>query len=280
MATLAVNGVRLGYDVQGQADASVVLVHGSWDARHVWNRIVPLLAGSLRVVAFDRRGHGESTCPPGQGSVHDDVADLAGLIEALDLAPAWVVANSFGASIALRLAAERPGLLRGVAAHEPPLFSLMADDPFGAPQLAPLLARIESVAERIASGDPAGGAEAFIDRVALGPGAWARIPPESRRAIVANAPTFLDEVRDPEQFTFDPSPLAGFDRPVLLTLGETSPPIYAPVIARLAGVLPAARMLTLPGAGHVPHVTHPQAYAEAVLAFTNATAPRTRPPRA
>lgn len=280
MATLAVNGVRLGYDVQGHGGASVVLVHGSWDARHVWNRIVPLLAGSLRVVAFDRRGHGESTCPPGQGSVHDDVADLAGLIEALDLAPAWVVANSFGASIALRLAAERPGLLRGIAAHEPPLFALMADDPAAAPHLAPLLGRIESVAERIASGDPAGGAETFIDRVALGPGAWARIPPDSRRAIVANAPTFLDEVRDPEQFAFDPAPLRDMDRPVLLTLGEASPPIYAPVIARLARALPAARVLTLPGAGHVPHVTHPQAYAEAILAFTVGTAPRTRPPRA
>ena len=81
------------------------------------------------MLTYDRRGHSQSERLSGQGSVREDVADLAALIEDLRLAPAWVAGNSFGASITLRLAGERPDLLRGLIAHEPPLLSLLADDP-------------------------------------------------------------------------------------------------------------------------------------------------------
>ncbi len=57
------------------------------------------------------------------------------MIEELALTPARIAGNSFGASITLRLAAERPDLFRGAIAHEPPLFSLLADDPAVAPML-------------------------------------------------------------------------------------------------------------------------------------------------
>ncbi len=44
------------------------------------------------------------------------------------MGPAWVIGHSFGAAISLRLAGVRPGLMRGLIVHEPPLFSLVADD--------------------------------------------------------------------------------------------------------------------------------------------------------
>jgi len=40
------------------------------------------------------------------------------------------------------------------------------------------------------------------------------------------------------------------------------------VITRLSRALPHAEIVTLPGAGHVPHETHPDAYVEAVIKFT------------
>ena len=268
MATATVNGVRLHYRIHGTRETALVLVHGSWDSHHDWDLVVPALAGSCRVVAYDRRGHSQSERPSGPGSVREDVADLAALIEHLRLAPTWVVGNSFGASIALRLAAERPGLLRGLIAHEPPLFALLADDPTLAPTLADVSEKIGAVVERIASGDHAGAAEQFVETVALGPGTWAQVSADLRRAIIENAPTFLDEARDPEQLAFDLEWIRGFAKPVLLTRGDESPPTFAPVIARLASALPHAEVVTLPGAGHIPHATHPDAFVEAVLAFT------------
>jgi pimeloyl-ACP methyl ester carboxylesterase len=92
------------------------------------------------------------------------------LIEQLGLAPAWMAGNSSGASIALRLAAERPDLFLGLMTHEPPFFSLLADDPSVAPMLEEVAQRIGTVVERIAAGDHAGAAEQFVESVALGPG--------------------------------------------------------------------------------------------------------------
>ncbi len=260
MPTATVNGVRLHCRLDGAGGAPLVLVHGSWVDHRSWDRVVPRLAGSFRVLSYDRRGHSRSERPAGQGSVREDVADLAALIEHFGLVPAWVAGNSFGAAIALRLAAARPELLRGLVGHEPPLFSLLAGHPTAAPLLEPLGQRLRGVVERIASGDSAGGAEEFVEKVALGEGVWAQLPPAARRTFVENAPTFLDEVRDPEQVAFELESVRGFTRPVLLTVGDRSPPIFGPVVERLAAVLPNVEVVTFPGAGHTPQGTHPDVW--------------------
>lgn len=268
MATATVNGVRLFYELTGTGKVPLVLVHGSWDSHDDWSLVVPGLADAFRILAYDRRGHSMSERPTGPGNIREDVADLAALIEHLGLIPAWVAGNSFGASISLRLAGERPDLFRGVIAHEPPLLSLLEDDPALAPMLKEVNQRIGAVVERIASGDHAGAAEQFVESVALGPGTWAQLPPDIRQTHTVNAVTFLDETRDPERFAFDLQWIRGFSRPALLTLGDQSPPMFAPVIAKLAAASPRVEVLTVPGAGHIPHVTHPDAYVEAIVGFT------------
>jgi pimeloyl-ACP methyl ester carboxylesterase len=245
----------------------LVLVHGSWDSHNDWGLVVPRLADSFRVLTYDRRGHSKSERPTGQGSVREDVADLAALIEHLGLVPAWVVGNSFGASITLRLAGERPKLFRGLIGHEPPLLSLLGDDPSLVALLKEVEQRIGAVVERIASGDHAGAAEQFVETVALGPGMWAQVPPELQQTHIENAPTFLDEASDPEHFAFDLESIRGFSQPALLTLGDQSPPIFAPVVAKLAEALPYVEVLSFPGAGHIPHATDSDAYVEAIIAF-------------
>ena len=266
-ATATVNGVRLHYEFTGSGTVPLILVHGSWHSHHDWDLVVPGLGQSFQVLAYDRRGHSESERLDRQGSIDEDVADLAALINHLGLAPAVVVGNSFGASISLRMAREHRTLLRGIIAHEPQLFALLADDPVAAPRLAEVGPRIRAVVERIASGDHAGAAEQFVETVALGPGSWAQIPPEMQRTIIENAPTFLDECRDPQQLMFDLEWLRGLSLPVLLTMGDQSPPIFAPVIRKLARMLPPAEVVTLEGAGHIPHATHPEMYVETIDRF-------------
>lgn len=267
MPTANVNGVQLFYELTGTGEIPLILVHGSWASHHIWDLVVPRLAESFRVLAYDRRGHSESQRPTGQGSVREDVADVAALIEHLGLAPAWVAGNSFGASITLRLAGERPELFRGLIGHEPPLFSLLADDPAVAPLLEEVGRRIGAVVERIASGDHAAAAEQFVETVALGPGTWVQLPPDFQQTLIENAPTFWDEARDPEQLAFDLAWIKAFSRPSLLTTGDQSPPTFVPVVIKLADVLPDVEVVTFPGAGHIPHVTHADAYVEAIMAF-------------
>lgn len=268
MATAKVNGVRLFYELNGTGEVPLVLVHGSWASHNDWDLVVPRLAKSFRVLSYDRRGHSSSERPAGQGRVREDVDDLAALIEHLGLEPAWVVGNSFGASITLRLAGERPELFRGLIGHEPPLLSLLGGDRAVAPLLKEVEQRTGAVVARIASGDHAGAAEQFVETVALGPGMWAQLPLELRQTFIENAPTFLDEASDPEQLAFDLEWIRNFSQPVLLTLGDQSPPIFAPVVAKLTEALPRVEVLTFPGAGHNPHVTAPDAYVETITAFT------------
>jgi pimeloyl-ACP methyl ester carboxylesterase len=268
MATAKVNGVRLYYELNGTGPVPLVLVHGSWDSHHNWDLVVPPLAEVFRVLTYDRRGHSQSDRSAGQGSVREDVADLAALIKYVAFMPAWVVGNSFGASITLRLATAQPDLFRGIIAHEPPLFSLLADVPSLSPMLDDVQRKFRSVVERISSGDHAGGAEQFVETVALGPGTWATLPPAIQRVMIENAPTFLDEANDPDQVGFELDRIKMLSMPVVLTRGDQSPPVFEPVVSRLSGAIPHAEVATLPGAGHVPHETHPDAYVETIVRFT------------
>lgn len=267
MATAIINNVRLTYELNGTGETVLVLVHGSWTSRRSWDLIVPHLRESFRVLTYDRRGHSESERLPGPGSVHEDVADLAAMMETLELAPAWVVGNSFGASISLRLAAKHPDLVRGLIVHEPPLLALLADDPAAAPMLQQVGERVGAVVQRIAAGDHAGAAQQFVETVALGPGMWEQLPPDAQRILIENAPTFLDEASDPEQLAFDLESIKPFSRPTLMTTGEQSPPTFAPVVTRLARVVTHAQRVSFLGAGHLPHLTHPDAYVAAIRRF-------------
>jgi pimeloyl-ACP methyl ester carboxylesterase len=265
---LTVNGVRIAYADTGGTGAPVVLVHGSWGSHHNWDLVVPGLSEYFRVVSYDRRGHSESERSSGQGHFSEDVADLAALIERLDIAPAWVVGNSSGAAMTVKLAAGRPEILRGIVVHEPPLFGLLEA---GSPETH-AVAEIETgtlaeVGQRIAAGDHAGAAEQFVEQVALGPGSWAQLPQPMRAMMIANAPTYLDELHDTEWKVVDETRLACYEGPALLTSGEQSPPMFRPIAHRLARLLPQAKRTTYAGAGHIPHVTHPKEYVAELVAF-------------
>jgi pimeloyl-ACP methyl ester carboxylesterase len=55
--------------------------------------------------------------------------------------------------------------------------------------------------------------------------------------------------------------------PVLLTQGDQSPPFFSKIIARLGETIDGAEVKTLPGAGHIPHMTHPAEYVSTISRF-------------
>jgi pimeloyl-ACP methyl ester carboxylesterase len=263
-----INGVGIFLEEFG-AGEPLVLVHGSWVDAARWAFVVPALAERFGVIAYDRRGHSRSERLPTQGSVHEDVADLAAIIERAG-EPAHVVGNSFGGQISLRLAAERPELVRTLLVHEPPLFALLRDDPQTEGLAKADDEKMLAIMNDLAAGKHEEGARRFVDTVVIGPGTWDNVLPDDvKRMMVNNAPTFLDEMRDPEALAIDLRALSRFDRPVLLSDGSESPPIFKSVLEKLAGVLPKATHKTFAGAGHVPHFSHPQEYAEAILGFAD-----------
>jgi pimeloyl-ACP methyl ester carboxylesterase len=263
-----VNGCHLYSESSGDHGAPVVLVHGSWGDHHNWDAVVPGLASTFRVLTYDRRGHSQSERVATQGSVEEDVADLAALIATHHLAPTHVVGNSFGAIIALKLAAARPDLLASLTVHEPPLIGLLGNDP----ALPNVQQRIGAVIDTLQSGKTELGAQQFVETVAFGPGMWEKLSPEMRLTFVFNAPTWLDEMNEPSAFTVDLERLATFHQPALISQGDQSPPFFAAILDRIATALPQAQRHTFRGAGHLPHLTHPDEFVGIVGGFVGSVA--------
>jgi pimeloyl-ACP methyl ester carboxylesterase len=112
-----ISGIRLHVRDWGgpAAGRAMLLVHGLASNARIWDLAAPLLARSLRTLALDQRGHGESS-KPDAGYGYDAVAgDLAGAIAALGLVRPVVVGHSWGASVAVQLAADYPGLVSAIA---------------------------------------------------------------------------------------------------------------------------------------------------------------------
>jgi len=266
MSAARINGVELYYKLSGSGEP-LVLVHGSWGDHHNWDPVVSALAESFRVLVYDRRGHSASERPAGQGSVFEDADDLAGLIDELGLAPAHVAGNSFGAAIVLRAATRHPEVFRSMIVHEPPLFPLLAGTEFE-PALAEVQRRMGAVVGLLEDDDHRGAARLFVETIAFGPGAWdGQLTPGIRDVFITNAPTWLDEARDPDALQMDLDALAGFDRPALMTSGTESAPFFGPVVDTVAESLPGSKRVTIEGADHVPHISVPGRYVELVRTF-------------
>jgi pimeloyl-ACP methyl ester carboxylesterase len=234
---------------------------------------VAALADRYEVVTWDRRGHSRSESTAGPGSRAQDAADLAALIDHLGGGAVHVAGNSYGSIVTLTLVSTRPDLVASAAVHEPPALALLdgATDPELAALLASLDTALGEVGALIEEGDHRAAAERFVDEVALGRGSWAMLPDASRAVFEANAPTFLDELRDPTSSSVDAAALAATTVPLLFSIGRESPSCFPAVIAELALLVPEARVATIAG-GHIPHATNPDQWVATLVAFHDAVA--------
>jgi pimeloyl-ACP methyl ester carboxylesterase len=265
------NGVELYYELNGSRGDPMVLVHGSWTDHSNWNLVVSGLSERFRVLTYDRRGHGMSAKPHTQGSGEEDAMDLSALLARLGLSPAHVVGNSFGGSIALKLAVMHPGSFRSLVAHEPPLFGLLADEPSVQKAMAEGRMKRERVAQTLESGDRAGAARLFVESLAFGPGVWERMSPQGKERMVANADAWLDETRDRSGQSVDLDALKRFDKPALLTYGGKGIPGARLIVERLARAIPVCRVEGYPDLGHSPHTSDPMGFVRTVTEFADSS---------
>ena len=262
-----INGVNLYWELTGSKGEPLVLVHGSWGNHHNWDMVVSEFAKTFRVLTYDRRGHSQSERSPGQGYVEEDVQDLIGLTEHLDLSPAHIVGNSFGAIIVLRTAAKRSDLFRKMIIHEPPLLGLIKYNLETREAFQMLNDRIKTVMDLIAAGNIEKATEEFMEKLGMGPGNWQKLPEVAQKTFIYNAPTWYDEMHDPNSLEIDFTTLSDFKKPALFSTGSASPPFFPVIIDKLMTAIPHAKRIIIEGAGHVPHISHPEKYIEIVRSF-------------
>src|SRR4051812_27302750 len=112
MPFISTNGIRLAYERSGPGD-TVLFIMGSGTGGRAWtmHQTPALQRAGYAAVVFDNRGIAPSSAPDGKYSLADMVADTAGLIDELRLAPCRIVGTSLGALVAQELLVEYPELV-------------------------------------------------------------------------------------------------------------------------------------------------------------------------
>jgi len=261
------DGVVVGPD----SGPLVVLSHCWTGSRVTWEAVAArLVAEGARVVLYDQRGHGASTAGPEAPAVERLGEDLVAVLETVDARDAVLVGHSMGGMAVLAVAVGRPDVvaervralvLVGTAAGGVAAF------PFGGPT-------------RFATGSP------IVERLVAGPAGLALV-----RGGVGRAPRRAHLVATRDAFLSLPSDvrlqfltalqamdlragLASITVPTTVVVGSRDI-LTPPRLARaIASAVPDARLVVVPGAGHMLPYEEPDQLAELILsAIRNGGAP-------
>lgn len=128
---LRANGINLAVYEQGQGPA-VVLLHGFPELAYTWRHQLPALAGAgFRAIAPDQRGYGRSDVPPAVSDyrIEELIADVHGLLDALELETATFIGHDWGALVLWQMAMRTPERIAGLIILNIPHFPRTPVDP-------------------------------------------------------------------------------------------------------------------------------------------------------
>ena len=107
MPTVRVNDIDMYYEIHGEGEP-LVLIAGLNSDHTLYRQIIPRLAQSYKVAAFDNRGVGQTDKPDIPYSIEKMADDTAGLLNALGIEQAHILGTSMGGRIATALALRHP----------------------------------------------------------------------------------------------------------------------------------------------------------------------------
>ena len=215
----------------------LVLVHGLGGSTRWWEPVLPALAERHAVHLVDLPGFGAMARRGRRIALAETGAWLLAWLDAAGIARPALAGHSMGAAIAVRAAAEAPDRIDRLVLVAPA--GLLARSLLG--YGLPLATALRRAPPRLVS-------ILVRDAVRAGPLTLLR----STLEVVAD-----DARADLRRVTV----------PTLVVAGERDPIVPAAVCDVVREELPAARLVVLPRAGHVPMFDRPDAFAETLLEF-------------
>ncbi|MFF1444754.1 alpha/beta fold hydrolase [Streptomyces sp. NPDC058295] len=255
--------VTVSYARAGRGEP-LLLLHGIGHHRQAWDPVVDILAAEREVIAVDLPGFGVSPPLP-DGLAYDlptTAAVFAAFCEALELDRPHVAGNSLGGLLALELGREK--LARSVTALSPAGFWSQAERryAFG------VLLTMRQISRRMPLPLVERMARSAAGRTALTSTIYARPSRRSPEAVVsetlalARATGFDQTLRAGATVRFTDD-LPGV--PVTLGWGTRDWLLVRRQGVRAKRIIPAARLVRLPGCGHVPMSDDPALVARVIL---------------
>lgn len=245
----------------GEGPRAALAVHCTLAHSGAWRGVGQALSDTLTMTAYDLPGHGKSPDWTGGGDLHRLCCDMG--LPFMD-APVDLIGHSFGATVALRLAAENPAKVRTLTLIEPVFFAAIEHDN---PQaFAEHEASAKPFTDALVQGDMARAAQLF-NRLWGDGTKWLDVPEGTRNYMIDR----MHIVRGQSPMIFEdnahllvPGALEKITCPVLLVQGARTVPVIDAIHAALAKRLPQARRVTIKEAGHMAPITHPARVAAAI----------------
>jgi|TARA_B110000908_G_C10259289_1_gene457955 3-oxoadipate enol-lactonase len=250
---------KLHYRIDGPDDgAPVVFANSLGTDFRLWDPILPLLPKGLRILRFDKRGHGLSACPPAPYSMGSLITDTEQLMDLTGFKDAMFVGLSIGGMIAQGLAVKRLDLIRAMV-------------------LSNTAAKIGNPAmwnERIAAVNE-GGVEALADGVierwfskgfCAGPDIdlWRNMLAQQSNAGYAGC---CAAISGTDFYT----PTSGLRLPTLGIAGTEDGSTPPDLIRETVDLIPGSQFHLIRKAGHLPCVEQPIEYAQVLTDFMRNT---------
>lgn len=253
---ITANGVSLNVDDRG-AGKPVVFIHGLGANLESWDQEVKHFSGRFRTIAYDARGHGESTRGTAY-SLKDHVEDLRCMLGSLGVERCAVVGASMGSYIAQGFASVYPSRVQELA--------LVVTKSHGTTSSS---ARILEEHKNALSSLTHRERQEFLLGYAFGP----YIEPEKKQAHIRR---LMSSLLSEAEMAAAAGALAGFDfRRILPSIlaktvvisgshDRMNPPSEG---AACAACIPASKFIELKRSGHFPSVEETGAYFQALDAL-------------
>ncbi len=250
-------GARLYYEVAGEG-APVAFVHGFALDTRMWDDQFEVFAQRYRVVRYDVRGFGRSSLPGREP--YTQVADLHLLLLHLQTPSVHVIGLSMGGGIALDFALSHPEAARSLTLVDAAIGGFKWAKDWGFPGAAARSLGVAAAKEQwlndelFASAHQRPTVSARLRQmvndysgwhwVNHDPGSWADVPAARR----------LDQLRVP----------------TLIVVGERDLPDFHRAASLVQTQASNARVVVLPGVGHMSNMEAPEAFNAVVLEFLKA----------
>ncbi|MCT4683931.1 MAG: 3-oxoadipate enol-lactonase [Roseicyclus sp.] len=255
MDSLDLGDVALHYADTGPRDAPALVFANSLGTDfRLWDGILPHLPAGLRVIRYDKRGHGLSTCPPAPYSMGALVHDAERLLDTLEVRDCVFVGLSIGGMIAQGLAAKRLDQVRAVVlSNTAPKIGTRAmwEERIAMVETQGLGAMSGAIMERWFSRE-------FRESPAVTP--WRRMVEVTPAAGYAGCSA---AIAGTDFYT----PTAALRLPALVIGGSEDGSTPPDLVRELADLIPGARFELIRGAGHLPCVERPEAFAALLNGF-------------
>jgi magnesium chelatase accessory protein len=248
------------------ARRALLLVHGTGASTHSWRGAMKRLSRSYDVIAPDLPGHGFSGEPRGRNySLPRMAGALGDLLAKLDAAPACVVGHSAGAAIVARMCLDNLIRPRHLVSLNGALLPLRGFPGELFSPLAKLFAKFSIVPRLFAwrASDPI-----VLDRLLHSTGS--KVDDEGKRlyGMLIRSPHHADAVLkmmaqwDLSEFARELPVLAQRSLAITLVVGENDGTVSPDEARRVCQLLPQARLVSLPGLGHLAHEECPDKVCE------------------